>query len=69
REPVDQGGWSVFCTGLTGSSIDDPVGHLGLRGNGTETGSWFGWPTAPRLEELRRDWLATADFDRRREIC
>ncbi|MDB5411795.1 MAG: transporter substrate-binding protein [Rubritepida sp.] len=61
REPVEQGGWSVFCTGLTGTNTFDPAGHLGLRGNGTAPGSWFGWPTSPRLEELRDAWLATAD--------
>jgi peptide/nickel transport system substrate-binding protein len=40
-------------------SLFDPIGQLGLRGNGDA--GWFGWPKAPRLEELRMAWLDASD--------
>jgi peptide/nickel transport system substrate-binding protein len=33
----------------------DPAGHVFLRGNGRQAA--FGWPDAPRIEELREAWL------------
>ncbi|MDJ0389462.1 ABC transporter substrate-binding protein [Roseomonas sp. E05] len=58
REPLDKGGWSAFCTGL--SATLDPAGHLGLRANGAK--AWFGWPDSPKLEELRQEWFAGKDL-------
>ncbi|HWL82278.1 MAG TPA: ABC transporter substrate-binding protein [Roseomonas sp.] len=58
REPLDKGGWSAFCTGL--SATLDPAGHLGLRANGAK--AWFGWPDSPKLEELREEWFAGKDL-------
>jgi peptide/nickel transport system substrate-binding protein len=60
REPADKGGWSIFVTGVSGASVLDPVSHLALRANGP--GAWFGWPDSPRLEALRRDWMAAPDL-------
>ncbi len=66
RKPPDQGGWNLFVTGTT--TTLDPSGHLGLRGNGDE--AWFGWPTSPRLEALRQDWLTTSDLAAQQQaIC
>jgi peptide/nickel transport system substrate-binding protein len=59
RNPPDKGGWSVFFTGFTGMDQYTPAGHLGLRGNGAA--GWFGWPTAPKLEELRDEWFLAPD--------
>ncbi len=65
RKPPGQGGWNLFATGTT--TTLDPSGHLGLRGNGDS--AWFGWPTSPRLESLRQDWLATPDLTGQQAIC
>ncbi len=59
RNAPDKGGWNVFFTSFTGLDEYTPAGYLGLRGNGTA--GWFGWPTAPKLEELRAAWFAAPD--------
>lgn len=32
KDPVDQGGWSIFCTGWEGLNLNDPAGHYPLIG-------------------------------------
>ncbi len=59
REPVEKGGWSVFCTGWEGLNLADPGGHYPILGNGQQ--AWFGWPTSPRIEQLRTDWFQAPD--------
>ncbi len=59
RNAPDKGGWSVFFTNFAGLDEYSPAGHLPLRGNGAN--AWFGWPTAPKLEELRNAWFAAPD--------
>ena len=46
---------------------DPPPGHLPLRGNGLD--AFPGWPTAPRLEALRQDWLAAPDLAAQQAIA
>ena len=67
REPVEQGGWSAFCTTYEGLSVATPAGHLPLRGNGTD--GWFGWPSSPRIEALRDAWFDAPDPQSQRLIC
>jgi peptide/nickel transport system substrate-binding protein len=59
KEPPEQGGWNIFFTGWNGIDMFNPVGHISLRGNGLD--AWFGWPTAPRIEELRNAWIEAPD--------
>jgi len=59
REAPERGGWSVFFTFFAGLDFFSPASHLGLRGNGPN--AWFGWPTMPKLEELRTAWLEAPD--------
>jgi peptide/nickel transport system substrate-binding protein len=59
REPLERGGWSMLFTAFSGFDFANPAAHFPLRGNGT--GAWFGWPTAPRLEELRDAWFEAPD--------
>jgi peptide/nickel transport system substrate-binding protein len=66
RNTPDKGGWNVFFTSFTGLDQYTPAGYLGLRGNGTS--GWFGWPTAPKLEELRTAWFAAPDPASQKEI-
>ena len=55
KEPVDKGGWSIFHTWFVGPDIVNPALNSPLRGAGEK--SWFGWPTDPKLEELRDAWF------------
>lgn len=53
KDPVEQGGWSCFCTAWAGTDMINPAGQLALRTNGAN--AWIGWPDDPRLEaDLRR---------------
>lgn len=67
KAPVDQGGWSMFPTTWEGLSVADPANNPPLRGNGKD--GWFGWPTIPRLEALRDQWIAAGDFAARKAIA
>ena len=69
REPVEKGGWSAFSTNLPGLDCADPAGHIALRGNGTGPGSFAGWPTLPRLEELRDAWFDAPNIAAQKAIC
>ena len=59
-ESAEQGGWNLFSIYDNGANELDPASHLLLRGNGKE--AQFGWPTMPKIEELRNAW-----FDARTE--
>ncbi|MGI4955581.1 MAG: ABC transporter substrate-binding protein [Janthinobacterium lividum] len=59
KNPVDQGGWSIFCTGWEGLNLNDPAGHYPVMGNGAA--AWFGWPESPRIEALRTAWYDAPD--------
>jgi peptide/nickel transport system substrate-binding protein len=59
QDPVEQGGWSVFHTYWSGLDMLNPAVNSSLRGNGKAAGR--GWPTSPRLEELRDGWLRAPD--------
>jgi peptide/nickel transport system substrate-binding protein len=59
KEPVAQGGWSAFGTFWGGLDHFDPAVHAFLRGNGGDAAP--GWPSSPRIEELRTQWLGAAE--------
>ncbi|MBS7811876.1 ABC transporter substrate-binding protein [Roseococcus pinisoli] len=66
RGPVSEGGWSVFCTGVSSFDALNPIGHNYMRGNGAD--GWFGWPDAPQLETLRNQWFDAPDFAAQKRI-
>ena len=66
KQPVEAGGWSAFFTNLTWTNNFDPASHLGLRSG---PAAWFGWPTMPRMEALRAQWLDTEDAAEQTRIC
>ena len=67
RDPVDQGGWNCFCVTWAGLSVATPGSSYPLRGNGTS--GWNGWPTDPKIEELRQQWFDAPDDAAARAVC
>jgi peptide/nickel transport system substrate-binding protein len=62
----DKVGWNVFFTLMDRSSPNtNPYGNLWLRSDGLA----IGWPTSPRIEALRAEWLDTGSLDQQRRIC
>ena len=55
KQPIAEGGWSIFGSMWGGYDWYSPAGNAALRGNGMN--AWFGWPDAPKLEALRDQWL------------
>ena len=67
KEPVDQGGWSLFFTFSAGVDNASPAGNQLLRANGAS--AWFGWPEDARIEQLRDDWFAAPDLAAQQRIA
>ncbi|MFM7608554.1 MAG: ABC transporter substrate-binding protein [Alphaproteobacteria bacterium] len=55
RGAPSAGGWNMLFTFFSGVDFLNPAVHLMLRGHGT--GAWPGWPSAPRVEALRTEWM------------
>ncbi|MBS7811011.1 ABC transporter substrate-binding protein [Roseococcus pinisoli] len=66
KAPPAQGGWNAVIVAFGGEDLTNPGGHPLLRGNGDD--AWFGWPTSPRLEELRDAWFEAPDVEAQRRI-
>jgi peptide/nickel transport system substrate-binding protein len=58
RGPVEEGGWSIFHTSYQGPD-STPMLNDGLRANGEQ--AWFGWPSDPKIEALRDQFVVTED--------
>ena len=67
RGAPDQGGWSVFFTFWAGLDMFNPGVSQALRGHGQN--AWFGWPTIPRLEELRGAWFDAPDLAAQQRVA
>ncbi len=67
RQPIAEGGWSIFGSMWGGLDWDNPAGDAALRGNGKN--AWFGWPEAPKLEALRDQWLRATDFPTQKALA
>jgi peptide/nickel transport system substrate-binding protein len=67
KDPIDKGGWSVFHTFWQGLDQMNPVGHVFLRGNG-ESGM-MGWPSSPKIEQLRQQWIAAPDIAAQQDLA
>ena len=66
KSPLAQGGWSVLIALFSGAEFMTPAGNVLLRGNGKD--AWFGWPTAPKLEELREAWFDAPDLPTQQKL-
>jgi len=67
REPIERGGWSMLFTAFSSVDFADPAAHFPLRGNGAN--AWFGWPSIPKLEELRDAWFEAPDLAAEQRIA
>ncbi len=67
KEPVEQGGWSLFFTFGAGLDQATPAANLMLRSNGAS--AWFGWPDDPAIERLRDAWFAAPDLAAQQRIA
>jgi peptide/nickel transport system substrate-binding protein len=66
RNPVEQGGWSAFCTNISGADTLNPAINALLRTNGAD--AWFGWPTSARIEAGRTAWFDAPDLETQQRI-
>jgi peptide/nickel transport system substrate-binding protein len=66
REPPDKGGYNAYCTYSAGATQLNPSAHNFLRGSGDK--ATFGWPTSPKLEELRDTWFSAPDAEAQKRI-
>lgn len=67
KEPVEKGGWSIFHTWVVAPDLLSPAVLSQLRTNGE--GAWFGWPSDPKIEQLRDEWFKEPDLAGQRKIA
>ncbi|WP_372617800.1 ABC transporter substrate-binding protein [Falsiroseomonas sp.] len=67
KEAPERGGWNMFCTFWSGVDMFNPGVHQSLRGHGQQ--AWFGWPTIPRIEELRQAWFDAPDLAAQQQVA
>jgi peptide/nickel transport system substrate-binding protein len=67
KEPLDRGGWSLFCTSFPALDWVDPLSAPAMRGTGGS--AWYGWPTNPAIEALRAQWIDSADVAERKRLA
>ena len=67
RQPIAEGGWSIFGSMWGGLDWDNPAGNPALRGNGKD--AWFGWPDSPKLEAIREQWLRATDLPTQKALA
>jgi peptide/nickel transport system substrate-binding protein len=67
KAPLDKGGWSIFQTSWAGIDHANPVGNVFLRGNGDQ--AQVGWPTAPKLESLRDQWIKAPNLAEQKRLA
>ena len=60
KQSIAEGGWSIFGLMWGGYDWYSPAGDAMLRGNGPN--AWAGWPTLPKMESLRDEWLRAPDM-------
>ncbi|MBR0667820.1 ABC transporter substrate-binding protein [Roseomonas hellenica] len=67
REPVDQGGWSIFHT--YGSSLAYLNPAVSTLVKGTGTAGWFGWYQSEAMNALVAQWLEAPDAARQKALA
>ncbi|WP_233236807.1 ABC transporter substrate-binding protein [Bordetella sp. LUAb4] len=67
KDPVEQGGWSIFQSSMTSLELMSPVGNPNLDGRG-DTG-YAGWSKDDAMEDLRNRFAATSDEAERKKLA
>lgn len=67
RAPVERGGWSLYANFIAGVTATTPATHSFVRGLGAA--GPYGWPTSPRIEQLRTEFLEAATPAVQAGIC
>jgi peptide/nickel transport system substrate-binding protein len=67
RGPAEQGGWNIFHTWNTGTSMANPIQNSPLRGQGAA--GWFGWYGSAEMETLAQKWLAAPTAEDRSAVA
>lgn len=60
KNPVGQGGWSMFHSWHAGADCINPAVYIAIRGNGDK--AWFGWPDIPAVETEVANWFEAPDL-------
>lgn len=68
RNASSEGGWDMIFTNFGVDSIWSPTINLLLIASGAE-GSWFGWPTDPKMEELRAEYALAESEEQRKALA
>jgi len=55
KNPVGQGGWSMFHSWHAGADCINPAVYIAIRANGDK--AWFGWPDIPAVEGAVGEWF------------
>lgn len=64
KAPPQNGGWNLFVTASSAADYGSPVASY-YKADGT----WYGWPTDPEHEELRKKWLQAETIEERKMIA
>ncbi len=67
KEPVSQGGWSMFVSTVNGPAIMNPAVNFLIRGQGER--GYFGWYEDAAIETLAQQWLQSADDAERLKLA
>jgi peptide/nickel transport system substrate-binding protein len=62
-----EGGWNMFFTNWIIPEIMTPLTNPMLTGDGTN--GFFGWPTDPKLEELRNEYVQSETLEEQRAVA
>ena len=66
KNPLNQGGWSMFHTWFAGADCVNPATQIWLRANGD--GAWFGWPNIPSVEAAVAEWYDAPDLEAEKAV-
>ncbi|MDO9708252.1 ABC transporter substrate-binding protein [Paracraurococcus lichenis] len=61
KNPVGQGGWSMFHSWHAGADCINPAVYIAIRGNGEK--AWFGWPDIPAVETEVANWFDAPNLE------
>lgn len=67
KDPVSQGGWSIFQTGFSNLDLMSPLTNPNLDGRG-EAG-YVGWSKSEEMEQLRGQFAEESDLAKKKQIA